>query len=256
MLIDKYAYSNKFLNIHPFEKFLITALTLFLLLVLNSPMVSIFVLIINSGILIYKAGIDQGFYLKLMLLPFSFLLMGTLSIAFNLISPHEKALLSFSILSFNIGITKISFIQAYSLFLKALSSVSCLYFLALTTPLIDIISVLKKFRLPELFLELMGLIYRFIFILSNTAGAIYNSQDSRLGYFGIKNSFRSMGYLVSNLFIRAFNKSNQLFIALESRGYTGSINVLENEYKYNYKNIIIIIFIESLILAIYLMLKK
>ena len=253
--IDKHAYCNRLLSVHPMEKFLFAIITLFLCIFLNSPAVSITVLVLNSFILVYKAGIKSDCYIKFMLLPLYFLFAGTLTIAFNLITPDIKAIFYFHLLNFTVGITHESFIQALNLFLKAFGSVSCLYFLTLTTPLIDIISVLRRLKFNELFLELMGLIYRLIFIFMETADRIYNSQDSRLGYNSVKTGFKSLGALVSNLFVLSFSRANQLFTALESRGYTGSINVLESEYEFSHKNMFLIILAEILLLTVYLSVK-
>lgn len=244
MLIDKYAYSNKLLNVHPVEKFLFAILTLFLCLFLNPPVISLLIIILNSIILIWKAGIMPGFYLKLMFIPLSFLFIGTVTIAFNIIPAHEKALLSFTVFNFTVGLTQNSFLQAQNVFLKALGSASCLYFLSLTTPMIDIVSVLRKLKFPELFLELMSLVYRLIFIFINIAGRIHTSQSSRLGYYGIKNSFKSLGGLISSLFFISYKKADDLYIALEARGYTGKLNVLEKQYKLSKKNIVFILVFE------------
>lgn len=254
--IDKLAYSSRLLFVNPLEKFLFAIITLFLSVFLNSPTISILVLIINSFLLIYKAGIKLQFFLKLMLIPLYFLLIGTSTIAFNIINPYIKAIFSFNIFNFHIGITQASFLQAENVFFKAFAASSCLYFLILTTPLIDIISILRKLKIPELFLELMELIYRFIFILLETAENIHNSQNSRLGYSGISNSFKSLGYLISSLLFRSTYRANQLVIALESRGYTGLINVLENEYKFSHKNIFMIILFEIFLLTIHVVSKN
>lgn len=250
--LDKYAYCNRLSKVHPLEKFLFAIITLLLCALLDSSAVSFFIIVLNSIIIIKKAGIKPLFYFQLMLLPFSFLIIGILTIAFNVINPDIKALFSFYVFNYQIGITEISLFQAKNVLLKALASVTCLYFLALTTPIIDIISVMRKFKIPELFLEITSLVYRFVFILLETVERIYNSQTSRLGYNSLRNSFNSLAMLISNLFIISFNRASQMFTALESRGYTGSINVLENEYVYSAKNIFSIILIEILIINLYL----
>ena len=51
----------------------------------------------------------------------------------------------------------------------------------------DILEVLRKMRLPALLIELMMLIYRFIFLLLETASAIMTAQESRLGKPGLQN---------------------------------------------------------------------
>ena len=48
---------------------------------------------------------------------------------------------------------------------RAVGAVSCLYFLSLTTPVPEVLSVLRRLRMPGVLLDLAILIYRYIFIL-------------------------------------------------------------------------------------------
>ena len=74
--------------------------------------------------------------------------------------------------------------------------------------------------------ELMLLIYRFIFVLTDCAGSISVSQQSRLGNRNYRTSLHSFGALASCLFIRSIRRSEALFDAMESRCYDGEIRVL------------------------------
>jgi cobalt/nickel transport system permease protein len=62
-----------------------------------------------------------------------------------------------------------------------------------------------------------------------TADEIYISQSSRWGYASLKNSIKSLGQLTAALFVKALHRSQTLFTALSSRGYTGQLNVLTPE---------------------------
>ena len=84
--------------------------------------------------------------------------------------------------------------------------------------------------MPKLIVELMGLIYRFIFVLLETADTMITAQNSRLGYSSLSAGFRSLGTLVSTLFIRSYKRSDELYTALEARGYDGDLNVLEETF--------------------------
>lgn len=250
ILTDRYAYCNKIKHVHPFEKLIFTILTLMICVSINSPVVSITTIILMSFITINIAGIPAKFYLKLLFIPIYFLIVGTAVIAVNPIHSSGEAILVYKNFHINLVITTNSLLMAENTFLKALGSISCLYFLSLTTPLIEIISILRKFKVPELFLELMSLIYRFIFILMESADTILHSQTSRLGYTGLHNTFNSLGLLASNLFILSYKRAQDLYTALESRGYTGTINVLENQYKFSKKNLFLIFMIEIILLII------
>ena len=58
---------------------------------------------------------------------------------------------------------------------------SCLYFLALSTPMTDILNELRKLRIPALLLELMMLTYRFIFVLLEIASSILTPRNPGWG---------------------------------------------------------------------------
>ncbi|ERM90801.1 hypothetical protein O163_14010 [Caldanaerobacter subterraneus subsp. yonseiensis KB-1] len=88
-----------------------------------------------------------------------------------------------------------------------------------------------------MFLELLQLVYRFIFVLLKEAEEIYISQEVRLGYKGIKNSFKSLGILTYSLFLKSYKYFQDLYIALESRLYTGDIKIVSKEYRISLSDI-------------------
>ena len=90
----------------------------------------------------------------------------------------------------------------------------------------DILDVLKKLHCPKLLIELMLLIYRFIFVLLHTASSISMAQECRLGNKDYKTALSSFGKLGSVLMIRAMSRSNRLYDAMEARCYDGEIRVL------------------------------
>ena len=112
---------------------------------------------------------------------------------------------------------------------RALAAVTCLYFLSLNTTMTDILGVLAKLHLPPLVIELMMLVYRFIFVLLETASAIMVSQESRLGNRTVGAGIRAFGGMTASLFILALRKSGALYDAMESRCYDGRIRVLPQE---------------------------
>jgi cobalt/nickel transport system permease protein len=68
--------------------------------------------------------------------------------------------------------------------------------------------------------------YRYIFVFLDEGINMYHSQETRLGYSTIKKSFKSMGMLGSNLFIKTWVKGEQVYLAMESRCYTGSMKTM------------------------------
>lgn len=241
--IDKLAYISRLKKVN-------AMVTMILCIVLNNIIDSIIILLLMSAITVFKGKIPLKSYIELMSLPLTFLLMSVLSIAINVVGSTNTLLFSFSIFGIKLGCTYDNILIATRLFLKSIASVSCLYFLTLNTPVFEVLSVLKKLKVPQLFVELMGLIYRFIFVLLDTANMIYISQNSRLGYSTLKSSYNSLGKLITTLFISAYKRSQYIYTAMESRCYDGDINLLENNYRYSYKNIALIVIIEIILIII------
>ena len=115
-------------------------------------------------------------------------------------------------------------------FFTAMASVSCMYFLACNTTMTDLLTLFRRMKCPPVLVELMLLIYRFIFVLLDCAHAISTAQQSRLGYRDYKTSIQSFGGLASHLFICSIKRSERLYDAMEARGYDGTIQVLDEEH--------------------------
>ncbi|WP_027365339.1 cobalt ECF transporter T component CbiQ [Desulfotruncus alcoholivorax] len=245
--IDGFAYTNRLRQVHPLEKAAFAFITMFLCIGFSLPVFSCIIILLMAYAIIGLARIPMKVYLKLMSLPLSFLSIGVLTIAVS-ISTHgfgAAQLAGITISGINIGITHSGLHSAAGLFFKSLGAVSCLYFLSLTTPAVEIVDVMRKLKIPALFIELTDLIYRFIFVMLATAEDIYTSQSSRWGYASLKNSMKSLGQLTAALFIKAYHRSQTLFTALSSRGYNGRLNVLAPEYTVSVINIVIIAIVES-----------
>jgi len=244
--IDGFAYSNKLRHVHPLEKAGFAFMTMFLCLGFSLPAISCIVIFLMAVAIVVLAGIPVKIYFKLMSLPFSFLLIGVLTIAVSVTTEGLAAewVAGITVSGITVGITFNGLTTAGGVFLKSLGAVSCLYFFSLTTPAVEMVAVMRKLRFPSLFIELTDLIYRFIFIMLAIAGDIYTSQSSRWGYASLKNSMKSIGQLTAALIVKALHRSQTSFIALSSRWYTGQLNVLTPEFAVSVNNIILIAILE------------
>lgn len=224
-VIDKLAYSSKLRYKSPMLKALFSIGTLLICVAARSAEVSILVLVIMAGLTISYNRISFIYYIKIMAIPLSFLLLGTVAIMVN-IAEAPIGLLSFGVGGKFLVVTGTALLEAGTLILVSFASVSCLYFLTLTTPMIDILYVLKRIHCPTIIIELMMLMYRFIFVVLDMASSITTSQRCRLGNKNFRTELGSMGQMLAVLLVRSLNKSNNLFDAMESRCYTGELRVL------------------------------
>lgn len=248
--IDCHAYSNRLFSVHPGEKTAFSLITMIICLASPSAAASLATVLLMAGITLFRAGIPWRPYLRLMSVPVLFLVLGAAAVAVSFSGGAEGHLAGIALNWVSIGVTSRDLSVAAGLFFKSLGATSCLFFLSLTTPMVEIVSVLRKAGAPALMVELVALVYRFIFVLAETAESIYTSQSSRLGYRNFRTSYQSLGRLAANLFIRAYQRSQALFTALSARCYTGDLRVLESDYKVSIKNVISIIVLDLLLIAL------
>ena len=243
--LDKVAYTSKLLKNNPSEKLLFSILTLFSCIFFNNIIISLIVLFIMYLSITYLGGIENKLFFKLISIPLVFLVIGVLTIIIVKLAPNQESLITIK-----------TFLQGLTLMLKSLAAVSCLYFLILTTPVLDIFYCLEKLKLPKLLVEIIGLVYRYIFLFIDVAQMIYISQDARLGYSTLKASFNSSGRLISSLFLTALKQANESFVCLEARCYTGELKFIDKSYISSKRNIILILLVNIILIAIYFLTRR
>ena len=228
IIIDKLAYSSKLRYKNPTVKAAFAVGNLLICVGARSFIISFIIFTVMAGLTVLSSKISVLRYLKLMSIPFGFMVLSTIAIVIN-ITDKPMDLVSFPVGSKYLAISCYSLTEGARLVAVAIASVSCLYFLTLTTTVIDILTVLQKLHCPKIMIELMMLIYRYIFVVLDMASAITTSQNCRLGNKDFMTELRSIGQMLAVLLIRSLRKSSLLFESMESRCYDGEIKVL-NEY--------------------------
>lgn len=190
-----------------------------------SPITPLFIALCMSFTTVALGKAPLKLYFKLLLAPLGFAVVSVLIIAF--FSGSGQELLSFELIGYPLSIRSDGLELALLVLSRSISGMCCLYFLALTTPMIELFAVLKTSRLPESLIELSMLIYRYIFVFLDMALSIKYAQTVRLGYSNFRRSVSSMGMLGSTLFIRSWEQGDKLFLAMNSRCYDGKMTLFE-----------------------------
>lgn len=226
--IDYYAYGSGLRNLNPVWKVLFSVAVLILTIWLDCPIVSLFVIVSMGFLTVWKGGVPFRDYGSLMTIPIVFMLMGSAAIAIGFsktaVDPYD-----WNLHFFHLYVTAESLKKAIFLMLKAFGAVSAMFMLTLSTPSCEIISALRKLHVPKIMIELMNMIYRYIFIMLDTQRKMKNAAESRLGYCDFKTSCASFGGIASNLLIVSLKRANAYFDAMESRCYDGELLFLEEE---------------------------
>lgn len=218
----------------------------------GNPVLLAVLLFVMSMVIVYAAGVKIHEYIKLLSIPFVFILLGVITIIVEINAHPGDYIRGFEFRHIRFSISINSVYEGRMLFLRSFTSVSCFYFFILTTPVSDVEYILKKMRLPALFREMFMMIYRFIFITAEMAERIMISQRSRSGYTSFKKSIQSIGILASSVFVKSFFSGKASYNALLSRGYDGELNVIDSVYRYSPLNIILIVFFHSCFISLIL----
>jgi cobalt/nickel transport system permease protein len=103
-------------------------------------------------------------------------------------------------------------------------SVSLAVLLVLSTPWSDILKSLRALRVPQVFVLLLSMTYRYIFLFLHTANGMLLARKSRMvGRTSGGEQRRWISGTMGNLMSRAFKMSNDVYAAMLARGFGGEI---------------------------------
>lgn len=229
-IIDQYAYRNAIRELDPVQKSSLALVAILFCLSLDQPMVGLITLGWMAGLTILWARVPASTFGRVLLAEAPFLLLSVTGVALS-VSLTPIAAPAVQLGPLWIGSSAETLDLALRLFTRALGCAAALNFLILTTPLLDLIELLRRLRMPETLIDVMSLTYRTIFVLLDSFRRMAVAQDVRLGYSSPWRAMRSAALLGSQLFLEAYRRSQRMQMALESRGLAGSLRALPLDYR-------------------------
>ena len=119
-----------------------------------------------------------------------------------------------------------------SIALKSWISVQAAIVLASSTPFPELLAAMRAVKVPRLLVGIFSLMWRYLFVLADEAIRLIRARSSRSGHSdladlkpGGKLTWRARvaGGMAGNLFLRAFERSDRIYVAMLSRGYDGEV---------------------------------
>ena len=221
MLIEQCAYGNRWRFVSPAAKAVFCLGGFVAAFAAGRAEVAFAVATAIAAITLLGAGIPAGRYLRIALPPLGFLLLGCLSLAYSLDFADNGLTLRW----LPEGWTPLLQLAACSL-----GALAAMLFLALTTPMVDLIAFFRRLHVPEVLLEIMVLCYRMLFVFSEALHDTRTAQAARLGYATPRLALRSLGSLTANLTVQIWQRAHALHVAAQSRNNDGALRFLEPEY--------------------------
>ncbi len=184
----------------------------------------IFSLIILSGV-----GIKYVIKRSALALPF---VMAAIPLIFTTPGPQFSSLIFGSL---ELTVTFAGLEQFINIALKSWISILAAILLTATTQFPDILSAMRAVRVPRFLVAIIGLMWRYMFVLADEALRLMRARAARSGTTdspshrkGGRISWRAKttGGLAGNLFIRSIERSERIYAAMLSRGYDGEVRTI------------------------------
>ncbi|GIM31252.1 cobalt ECF transporter T component CbiQ [Paraclostridium bifermentans] len=223
--IDNCAYLNNIKDVNPLIKLGITFIGVIASMLTQNANIHILIMLFMTALILFIARVDMKLYIKCLKIPIIFLIIGIGLNLINISFENKHYIFNVNILGLYIGTTEFAVKSSVNILLRAMSCIISIYFLILTTPFNQLIIVLKKLHIPHTLIELMILIYRFIFIFIEEAEEIYKSQQLKFGYTNLRTSYNSMSLLIKTLFFRMMRRYEDMSISLDIKLYDGKFHV-------------------------------
>lgn len=237
MQIDTFAYSNRWRSVHPGEKAIFALCGLTAALLSRTPLIPLTIAAVMSAMTIMGAGIPWRGYLRIAILPAAFLIWSCLALAVSF-SGGDLPLAHFPSLQLEIGLSRQGINQAELALARSLGATLSLLFLALTTPMTEIMGLLRTIGTPKLLIELMTITYRQIFIFLEIAGQIRAAQEARLGYASTKKAMKSLAGMAANILLATLTRARRNQLGLLARGYGDELLFLSPRHTWSPRNLV------------------
>jgi cobalt/nickel transport system permease protein len=125
-------------------------------------------------------------------------------------------------------ITRTGLTTALFLLLRVSTSLSLAMLLILTTPWNTVLSALGVLHIPDVFILILGMTYRYIYLLLHVANDMFLSRKSRtVGNLTAAEARRTLASVSATLLSKSLNLSSEVYLAMQSRGYRGTIVTLK-----------------------------
>jgi len=114
-------------------------------------------------------------------------------------------------------------VRFFSILARSWLSVQMAIVLTAVTPIPDLLHALRHLRVPPLLVAVIGLMVRYLTILSDEALRLMRARDARSVGSGSSLLWRAQvtGNMVGQLFLRSYDRSERVYQAMLARGFDG-----------------------------------
>jgi cobalt/nickel transport system permease protein len=174
-----------------------------------------------------ELGILFSFKRSFVALPFALIAITVL------FSVPGNSLSSFHFLFWDLTITDAGLLRFISIVIRSWLSVQMAIMLVGTTRFPDIVHALEHLHVPSILTTIIAFLYRYLFVLADEVFRLLRARESRSASVAALRSGGSVvwrarvaGNMAGQLFLRSYERSDRVYNAMLSRGYTGHLQTM------------------------------
>jgi cobalamin biosynthesis protein CbiM/cobalt ECF transporter T component CbiQ len=222
--VDTAAYRSPMLRWSPLAKLFLVLSLLVLNIASPSVWMPLFTGIIGLSLFLYGSSLrPPSIMVRLFVYAQIFIIIG--ASLFTIVTPGGM-LLEVRLFGLTVTITDAGVSFAVLLYARATSALLLMFSFAVSTPVPHLSAALRKLRMPDVFVEMMVLIYRYTFLLMESAERMHLAAECRFGYSGYMRSMRTTSKLTVGVFMRSLDTAEKGQITLQCRNYRGEFRSL------------------------------
>ena len=223
-LISILSKNSKIAHIHPTEKILLSVMPIILMGFSNSIYLLIFNILVFS-ILHVVCGNPIKIVWKFTLAAAAFASVSSITLIFDY-----------------------GWYYCIVLVIRTLSSGVCLAYLALSTPMDDILYLVSKNTYLRDISDIAKGMERFIMLIEDEYVTLYNAIKSRNGFCSFSLKIRNTGKMAGLLFVNTMKRWQDIKDAINTRCYRGNMSYLQKEFNFSWLRMVLILFYNGCLL--------
>jgi cobalt ECF transporter T component CbiQ len=176
------------------------------------------------------SGLPVGFFVKRVWL-FIPIFTGivVLPATFSFVTPGEVVVPLWHWHGHPVGLTRQGLVGAGLIVARVATSVSLVVLLTLTTPWTRLLAALRALAVPRIFILVIGMAYRYLFLLLNSVTDMFQARKARsvAARVEVEAGRRFVAAAAGALFGKSYALSEEVHQAMVARGYRGDARTLE-----------------------------
>jgi cobalt/nickel transport system permease protein len=147
---------------------------------------------------------------------------------FSFVTPGQPLLIFGQVGGVEVAVTAPGVRTALTLVFRVAASVSAVLLLVLTTRWPALLKSLRVLRVPQVFVLILAMTYRYIFLLAHVASAMFLAKQSRtVGRADGALARRWLAGTTGSLLGKSYHLSNEVYLAMLARGFRGEPTTLD-----------------------------